>query len=114
MRACCVAREGGGRDFEGRATSPRPSPPQAAERETRKGCITGDGGFTLVELLVVVGVLAVLAAMLIPALANTQPDGRTFQCLNNERQIVLGWRMYADDNNDVLAPNDYPYRTTIA
>jgi len=66
------------------------------------------------ELLVVVGVLAVLAAMLIPALANTQPDSRLFQCLNNERQIVLGWRMYADDNNDILAPNDYPYRTTIA
>jgi len=85
------------------------------ERETRVGCQSArEGGFTFVELLVVVGVLAVLAAMLIPALANTQPDSRLSQCLNNERQIVLGWRMYADDNNDVLAPNDYPFSTKLA
>jgi hypothetical protein len=32
--------------------------------------------------------------------------------MNNNKQLLLGWRMYADDNNDVLAPNDYPFQTT--
>jgi prepilin-type processing-associated H-X9-DG protein len=61
--------------------------------------------FTLVELLVVLVVLALWAMLLLPALARTQPDSRAFQCLNNSRQLARAWRMYADDNNDKLAPN---------
>jgi prepilin-type N-terminal cleavage/methylation domain-containing protein/prepilin-type processing-associated H-X9-DG protein len=64
-------------------------------------------GFTLVELSVVLATLAVLAALLYPALAATHPDSQAFQCLNNQRQIVLAWQMYATDNHDVLPPNDW-------
>jgi len=58
--------------------------------------------FTFVELLVVIFVLMVLAILVLPALACTQPDSRTFQCLNNLSQMGRAWRMYADDNNGVL------------
>ena len=64
-------------------------------------------GFTFIELLVVLAVVALLAVTLFPALANTQPNSRAFQCLNNQRQIMLAWRMYGEDNNDLLPPNDY-------
>jgi prepilin-type N-terminal cleavage/methylation domain-containing protein/prepilin-type processing-associated H-X9-DG protein len=68
-------------------------------------------GFTLVELLVVIATVAVLAAMLLPALAATHPDSQAFQCMENHRQLILAWQMYAEDNNDLLPPNDAPYRT---
>jgi len=72
-----------------------------------------DRAFTLVELLVVMAVLALLVAMLLPALANSQPDSRSFRCMNNQRQLVVGWRMYAEDNNDYLAGNDFPFLTAV-
>jgi prepilin-type N-terminal cleavage/methylation domain-containing protein/prepilin-type processing-associated H-X9-DG protein len=68
-------------------------------------------GFTLVELLVVIATVAVLAAMLLPALAATHPDSQAFQCMVNHRQLILAWQMYAEDNNDLLPPNDAPYAT---
>ncbi len=67
--------------------------------------------FTFAELLVVLAVLALFVLMLFPALANTQSDGRTFRCLNNQKQIIQAWRMYAEDNDDFLPPNDYPFTT---
>ncbi len=68
-------------------------------------------GFTLVELLVVLAMVALLTAVFMPALAGTKPNTPAYQCLNNERQLILGWQMYATDNNDLLPPNDYPYTT---
>ncbi|MFZ0827711.1 MAG: prepilin-type N-terminal cleavage/methylation domain-containing protein [Verrucomicrobiia bacterium] len=73
-----------------------------------------DEGFTLIELLVVVATVGMLAMLLLPALAGTKPDSQSFQCLENERQLVLACQMYAEDDNDILPPNDYPYRTTYA
>ena len=61
--------------------------------------------FTLVELIMVVAMLALAGLCLVPALARTTPDTRAFQCLNNHRQLSRAWRMYADDNNERLAPN---------
>jgi prepilin-type processing-associated H-X9-DG protein len=75
---------------------------------------TGAGGFTLVELAVVIATVAVLAAVLLPALAGTKPDSQAFQCLENQRRLILAWQMYAEDNNDLLPPNDYPYTTPYA
>jgi prepilin-type processing-associated H-X9-DG protein len=75
---------------------------------------TGAGGFTLVELAVVIATVAVLAAVLLPALAGTKPDSQAFQCLENQRQLILAWQMYAEDNNDLLPPNDFPYNTSYA
>jgi len=61
-------------------------------------------GFTLIELLVVLATLALLAAMLLPALAQTRQNSQVIECLANQRQLAVAWMMYARDNNDKLVP----------
>jgi len=57
-------------------------------------------GFTLIELLVVITIIAVLAAMLLPALNRAKESARTRHCLGQMRQIGLAARLYADENRD--------------
>jgi prepilin-type processing-associated H-X9-DG protein len=64
------------------------------------------GAFTLAELLVLLATAGVLAVLMLPALANTQPaNTKAFQCLNNLRQMAVAWTLYSEDNHDLLANN---------
>ncbi len=57
-------------------------------------------GFTLVGLLVILAVIAILAAMLLPALASAKGKAQRINCINNLKQCGLAFRIWEGDNND--------------
>ena len=59
-------------------------------------------GFTLIELLVVMVIIALLAALLLPALSMAKFRAQGIECMSNHRQLCLAWRMYSDDHRDDL------------
>ncbi|MBX3732186.1 MAG: prepilin-type N-terminal cleavage/methylation domain-containing protein [Verrucomicrobiae bacterium] len=63
-------------------------------------------GFTLVELLVVVAVIALLAGLLLPALIGARQKAGAVACVNNLRQLTLAWLLYAPDCRDWMSPSE--------
>ncbi len=80
---------------------PRPARPLAPRSAVRRPA------FTLVELLVVVTIISVLAALLLPALGKAADLARLMSCANNQRQIGFYLQQYADDFSDRLPSADY-------
>lgn len=64
--------------------------------------------FTLVELLVVIGIIAVLIAILIPVVGRARQHAVTAQCASNLHQIAVGWRMYAEAHRGIAVPARVP------
>lgn len=69
-----------------------------------EGRVNSKAGFTLVEMLVVFGIISILAAMLLPALRQVAEAGRTSACVNNMKQMSLATTVYITENKGTIMP----------
>jgi prepilin-type N-terminal cleavage/methylation domain-containing protein len=87
----------------------RPNPCRAPRRQGHSPL-----GFTLVELLVVIGIIGVLISILLPALNKAREQAKTVQCLSNMRQIGAAVQEYANETGGVLIPAEWRNPPTSA
>jgi prepilin-type N-terminal cleavage/methylation domain-containing protein len=66
--------------------------------------LRSSSGFTLVEMLVVIGIIALLGALLLPALAGARRSAEKTRELNSVRQVGVGWQLYSEYNNGRILP----------
>ena len=70
--------------------------------------------FTLIELLIVIAIIAILAAMLLPALNKAREKARSIQCINNQKQIGMALSFYQNEFNGYVLPAKFAERATYA
>jgi prepilin-type N-terminal cleavage/methylation domain-containing protein/prepilin-type processing-associated H-X9-DG protein len=76
----------------------------AASKLAQPGTMRNDRGFTMIELLVVIGIIGVLAALLLSVLARGRRAAQSVQCVNNLRQLYLANSMFADEHDGRYVP----------
>ena len=82
-----------------------------ASSTTRRVRARQRAGFTLIELLVVIAIIAILAAMLLPSLAAAKEKSKRITCINNLKQVGLGFMLYTDVNEGRV-PSAITYGST--
>jgi prepilin-type N-terminal cleavage/methylation domain-containing protein/prepilin-type processing-associated H-X9-DG protein len=85
----------------------RPIAEMKSKRCQSKGPAPRDSAFTLIELLVVIAIIAILAALLLPTLASAKNRAWRAQCASQQRQLGLGFAMFASDNADQYPAASY-------
>ena len=105
---------GGDRSFIDLRKSPLPHPPPDVPGEESGGsswcggnCAPANRAFTLVELLVVIGIIVILMSLLLPAVSRANKEAVRVQCLSNLRQMAMAAQHYASTNHGLFPASHY-------